>query len=100
MIEMPGQGSTRQNCMVCHTDLNLACKTCDTCKKEQPHKLRLEKKLKKFDQKRESWVQMQTNKQTNKNIGLPLIYRMKLCCWYAISCIVFMQVIFQVLLYF
>lgn len=38
---MPGQGSTTRKCVVCHTQLNIACKTCNTCKVEQPHKLRV-----------------------------------------------------------
>ncbi len=67
-IEMPGQGSTIRKCVVCHQQINVACKTCRSCQGEQPHKLRLKKKLDKFDQKRESWVHAQKKNRTTSHL--------------------------------
>lgn len=71
--------------MVCHTEMNVACKTCNTCKEEQPHKLRLKKKLKKFDQKRESWVDMQKKNRTTSHIQDEAVLLVCDCfhCFYA-----------------
>ncbi|XP_069562679.1 uncharacterized protein [Brachyistius frenatus] len=66
--EMPGQGSTTRKCVVCHTQINVACKTCKVCKAEQPHKLRLKKKIEKFDQKRDIWVQTHQKNRTTSHI--------------------------------
>ena len=55
-IEMPSNGSTTKRCVFCHTQLGVACKTCKACKAEQPRKLRLKRKMDRFDQKRDSWV--------------------------------------------
>ncbi|XP_062341081.1 uncharacterized protein LOC134039306 isoform X2 [Osmerus eperlanus] len=65
---MPGPGSTSRKCVACHTVLNVACKTCKACKVEQPHKLRLNKKMIKFDQKREGWVHTQKKNRTTSHI--------------------------------
>ncbi|KAM8725076.1 uncharacterized protein AB9X84_004524 isoform 1-T3 [Acanthopagrus schlegelii] len=53
---MPSNGSTTKRCVFCHTQLGVACKTCKACKAEQPRKLRLKRKMDRFDQKRDSWV--------------------------------------------
>ncbi|XP_070837204.1 uncharacterized protein [Chaetodon trifascialis] len=65
---MPSQGSTTKKCVVCHAQLYVACKTCKTCKAEQPPKLRLRKKMEKFDQKRESWVHTHQKNRTTSHI--------------------------------
>ncbi|KAF4097448.1 hypothetical protein G5714_021456 [Onychostoma macrolepis] len=65
---MPGQGSTFRKCVLCHKQINVACKTCRICQGEQPHKLRLKKKLDKFDQKRESWVHAQKKNRTTSHL--------------------------------
>ncbi|KAK9973395.1 hypothetical protein ABG768_024131 [Culter alburnus] len=52
---MPG-GSTRKMCPFCQGILFCAQKICCHCKKEQPLKQRLKKKLQRFDDKREEWV--------------------------------------------
>ncbi|KAF3837651.1 hypothetical protein F7725_009419 [Dissostichus mawsoni] len=51
---MPG-GSTKKTCPFCQSILFCAQKICAHCLKEQPTKQRLEKKLKRFDEKREDW---------------------------------------------
>ncbi|XP_029925548.1 uncharacterized protein LOC115371997 isoform X1 [Myripristis murdjan] len=65
---MPSQGSTMKTCVVCRTQLYVACKTCKTCKAEQPHKLRLKRKMEKFDQKRDSWVSSNLRNRTTSHI--------------------------------
>ncbi|XP_033974925.1 uncharacterized protein LOC117473455 [Trematomus bernacchii] len=57
---MPG-GSTKKTCPFCQNIL-----FCAHCLKEQPKKLRLEKKLKRFDEKREDWV---SGRKKNHNIA-------------------------------
>ncbi|XDV17525.1 hypothetical protein PO909_023371 [Leuciscus waleckii] len=52
---MPG-GSTKKICPFCQGILFCAQKICSHCKKEQPLKQRLKKKLQRFDEKREEWV--------------------------------------------
>ncbi|XP_067293069.1 uncharacterized protein [Pseudorasbora parva] len=52
---MPG-GSTKKVCPFCQGILFCAQKICSHCKKEQPLKQRLKKKLQRFDDKREEWV--------------------------------------------
>ncbi|XP_008285933.1 uncharacterized protein LOC103361593 [Stegastes partitus] len=52
---MPG-GSTTKTCPFCQTTLFCAQKTCTYCKQEQPTKLRLKRKLERFDEKRKEWV--------------------------------------------
>ncbi|XP_058617481.1 uncharacterized protein LOC131530943 isoform X2 [Onychostoma macrolepis] len=52
---MPG-GSTKKICPFCQGILFCAQKICLNCKKEQPLKQRLKKKLQRFDEKREEWV--------------------------------------------
>lgn len=52
---MPG-GSTKKICPFCQGILFCAQKICSHCKKEQPLKQRLKKKLERFDEKREEWV--------------------------------------------
>ncbi|KAL1268888.1 hypothetical protein QQF64_034251 [Cirrhinus molitorella] len=52
---MPG-GSTKKICPFCQGILFCAQKVCSHCKKEQPQKQRLKKKLERFDKKREEWV--------------------------------------------
>ncbi|KAF1376283.1 hypothetical protein PFLUV_G00209320 [Perca fluviatilis] len=66
--KMPGQGTTLRKCVVCHTEINVACKTCKACKAKQPQKLRLKKKLEKFDEKRESWVHTHQKNRTTSHI--------------------------------
>ncbi|KAF3835604.1 hypothetical protein F7725_028162, partial [Dissostichus mawsoni] len=53
---MPG-GSTKKTCPFCQSILFCAQKICAHCLKEQPKKQRLEKKLKRFDEKREDWLE-------------------------------------------
>nr|XP_033932294.1 uncharacterized protein LOC117440136 isoform X2 [Pseudochaenichthys georgianus] len=62
---MPG-GSTKKTCPFCQNILFCAQKICAHCLKEQPRKLRLEKKLKRFDEKREGWV---SGRKKNHNIA-------------------------------
>ncbi|XP_033991707.1 uncharacterized protein LOC117487162 [Trematomus bernacchii] len=62
---MPG-GSTKKTCPFCQNILFCAQKICAHCLKEQPKKLRLEKKLKRFDEKREDWV---SGRKKNHNIA-------------------------------
>ncbi|XP_047659935.1 uncharacterized protein LOC113653815 isoform X3 [Tachysurus fulvidraco] len=52
---MPG-GSTKKICPFCQGILFCAQKICCHCKKEQPLKQRLKKRLQRFDDKREEWV--------------------------------------------
>ncbi|KAK1875367.1 D-glycero-beta-D-manno-heptose-17-bisphosphate 7-phosphatase [Dissostichus eleginoides] len=61
---MPG-GSTKKTCPFCQGILFCAQKICAQCLKEQPKKQRLEKKLKRFDEKREDWV---SGRKKNHNI--------------------------------
>ncbi|XP_034094527.1 uncharacterized protein LOC117561328 isoform X3 [Gymnodraco acuticeps] len=56
---MPGPGSTSRQCSSCCMSFNVACKTCKFCKAVQPRKLRLNKKMEKFDTKANTWVQAQ-----------------------------------------
>ncbi|KAM9386150.1 uncharacterized protein KZ484_007703 isoform 2-T2 [Pholidichthys leucotaenia] len=65
---MPRQGSTTRKCVVCLTELNVACKTCIKCKAPQPHKVRLKKKIERFDKKRESWVNTHMKNRTTSHI--------------------------------
>ncbi|KAI4806438.1 hypothetical protein KUCAC02_017263 [Chaenocephalus aceratus] len=62
---MPG-GSTKKTCPFCQNILFCAQKICAHCLKEQPKKLRLEKKLKRFDEKRGGWV---SGRKKNHNIA-------------------------------
>ncbi|KAK1900381.1 Voltage-dependent P/Q-type calcium channel subunit alpha-1A [Dissostichus eleginoides] len=62
---MPG-GSTKKTCPFCQSILFCAQKICAHCLKEQPKKQRLEKKLKRFDEKREDWV---SGRKKNHNIA-------------------------------
>ncbi|KAL3040781.1 hypothetical protein OYC64_011724 [Pagothenia borchgrevinki] len=62
---MPG-GSTKKTCPFCQNILFCAQKICAHCLKEQPKKLRLEKKLKRFDEKQEDWV---SGRKKNHNIA-------------------------------
>ncbi|KAI4799307.1 hypothetical protein KUCAC02_017006 [Chaenocephalus aceratus] len=62
---MPG-GSTKKTCPFCQNILFCAQKICAHCLKEQPRKLRLEKKLKRFDEKRGGWV---SGRKKNHNIA-------------------------------
>ncbi|TDG95971.1 hypothetical protein EPR50_G00241850 [Perca flavescens] len=66
--KMPGQGTTLRKCVVCHTEINVACKTCKACKAKQSQKLRLKKKFEKFDEKRESWVYTHQKNRTTSHI--------------------------------
>ncbi|CAM4513279.1 unnamed protein product [Leuciscus chuanchicus] len=50
------EGSTKKICPFCQGILFCAQKICSHCKKEQPLKQRLKKKLQRFDEKREEWV--------------------------------------------
>ncbi|KAI9543813.1 hypothetical protein NQZ68_008861 [Dissostichus eleginoides] len=59
-------GSTKKTCPFCLGILFCAQKICAHCLKEQPKKQRLEKKLKRFDEKREDWV---SGRKKNNNIG-------------------------------
>ncbi|RXN12240.1 zinc finger 37-like protein [Labeo rohita] len=52
---MPG-GSTKKICPFCQGILFCAQKICSNCKKEQPVKQRLKKKLQQLNEKREQWV--------------------------------------------
>ncbi|XP_030263855.1 uncharacterized protein LOC115575732 [Sparus aurata] len=65
---MPSNGSTTKRCVFCHTQLGVACKTCKACKAEQPRKLRLKKKMDRFDQKRDSWVHSHQKNRTVSHI--------------------------------
>ncbi|KAK1896736.1 D-glycero-beta-D-manno-heptose-17-bisphosphate 7-phosphatase [Dissostichus eleginoides] len=60
------RGSTKKTCPFCLGILFCAQKICAHCLKEQPKKQRLEKKLKRFDEKREDWV---SGRKKNNNIG-------------------------------
>ncbi|KAI9517709.1 hypothetical protein NQZ68_000877 [Dissostichus eleginoides] len=62
---MPG-GSTKKTCPFCQSILFCAQKICAHCLKEQPKKQRLEKRLKRFDEKREDWV---SGRKKNHNIA-------------------------------
>ncbi|XP_036944264.1 uncharacterized protein LOC119013649 isoform X2 [Acanthopagrus latus] len=64
-IEMPSNGSTTKRCVFCHTQLGVACKA---CKAEQPRKLRLKRKMDRFDQKRDSWVHSHQKNRTVSHI--------------------------------
>ena len=65
VLIMPG-GSTKKTCPFCQNILFCAQKICAHCLKEQPKKQRLEKKLKRFDEKREDWV---SGRKKNHNIA-------------------------------
>ncbi|XP_073350196.1 uncharacterized protein [Pagrus major] len=65
---MPSNGSTTKRCVFCNTQLGVACKTCKACKAEQPRKLRLKKKIDRFDQKRDSWVHSHQKNRTVSHI--------------------------------
>ncbi|XP_076616574.1 uncharacterized protein LOC143339288 isoform X2 [Chaetodon auriga] len=62
---MPG-GSTKKTCPFCKGVLFCAQKVCCHCKKEQPLKQRLKKKLQRFDEKREEWV---VGRKKNHNVA-------------------------------
>ncbi|KAI4832557.1 hypothetical protein KUCAC02_015520 [Chaenocephalus aceratus] len=62
---MPG-GSTKKTCPFCQNILFCAQKICAHCLKEQPKRLRFEKKLKRFDEKRGGWV---SGRKKNHNIA-------------------------------
>ncbi|RXN17428.1 MORC family CW-type zinc finger 3-like protein [Labeo rohita] len=62
---MPG-GSTKKICPFCQGILFCAQKVCSNCKKQQPVKQRLQKKLQQFDEKREQWV---VGRKRNHNIA-------------------------------
>ncbi|RXN07168.1 MORC family CW-type zinc finger 3-like protein [Labeo rohita] len=62
---MPG-GSTKKICPFCQGILFCAQKVCSNCKKEQPVKQRLKKKLQQFNEKREQWV---VGRKRNHNIA-------------------------------
>ncbi|KAI4811635.1 hypothetical protein KUCAC02_014514 [Chaenocephalus aceratus] len=65
---MPGPGSTSRQCSSCCMSLNVACKTCKFCKAVQPRKLRLNKKMEKFDTKANTWVQAQKRNATSSHL--------------------------------
>ncbi|XP_034094511.1 uncharacterized protein LOC117561324 isoform X3 [Gymnodraco acuticeps] len=65
---MPGPGSTSRQCSSCCMSFNVACKTCKFCKAVQPRKLRLNKKMEKFDTKANTWVQAQKRNKTSSHL--------------------------------
>ncbi len=66
-LAMPGGGgSTKKICPFCQGILFCAQKICLNCKKEQPLKQWLKKKLQRFDEKREAWV---VSRKKNHNIA-------------------------------
>ncbi|KAJ4921203.1 hypothetical protein JOQ06_022313 [Pogonophryne albipinna] len=62
---MPGPGSTSRQCSSCCMSLNVACKF---CKAVQPRKLRLSKRMDKFDTKASTWVQAQKKNKTSSHL--------------------------------
>ncbi|KAG9273587.1 hypothetical protein AMEX_G12759 [Astyanax mexicanus] len=65
---MPGRGTTIKHCVFCHAPLNIACKVCKFCKAEQPYKLRLKKKVEKFDLKSKVWLQSHKKNHTASHL--------------------------------
>ncbi|KAF3835542.1 hypothetical protein F7725_028100 [Dissostichus mawsoni] len=51
-------GSTSRQCSSCCMSVNVACKTCKFCKALQPRKLRLSKRMDKFDTKANTWLEV------------------------------------------
>ncbi len=66
---MPG-GSTKKICPFCQGILFCAQKICLNCKKEQPLKQLLKKKLQRFDEKREEWV---VGRKKNKDEAIVMV---------------------------
>ncbi|KAF3842622.1 hypothetical protein F7725_024573 [Dissostichus mawsoni] len=63
---MPGPGSTSRKCS--SMSLNVACNTSKFCMAVQPRKLRLSKKIDKFDTKANTWVQAQKKNTTSSHL--------------------------------
>lgn len=62
------QGSTITTCVGCKAAIGVATKTCKYCQSVQPRKQRLAKKLKKFEDRKETWLKNQNKNQTTSHV--------------------------------
>nr|XP_019955771.1 PREDICTED: uncharacterized protein LOC109637679 [Paralichthys olivaceus] len=62
------RGSTTTTCVGCKAVIAVATKTCKSCQSEQPRKLRLAKKLQRFEAIKEGWLENQKKNKTTSHV--------------------------------